>query len=86
MTPMKLLKEAGFVVLATEGKPARWGVSTEVACTSLMRTGIWGPTAFRTWMMWASSSMDGASWCGGGILETESPRVSRRPVDLRIYP
>ncbi len=30
MTPMKLLKEAGFVVLATEGKPARWGVSTEV--------------------------------------------------------
>lgn len=30
MTPAKLLKEAGFQVLATEGKPARWGVSTEV--------------------------------------------------------
>ncbi len=30
MTPMKLLQEAGFEVLATEGKPARWGVSTEV--------------------------------------------------------
>lgn len=30
MTPMKLLKDAGFEVLASEGKPARWGVSTEV--------------------------------------------------------
>ena len=30
MSPMKLLKDAGFEVLASEGKPARWGVSTEV--------------------------------------------------------
>lgn len=30
MTPIKLLREAGFHVLVSEGKPARWGVSTEV--------------------------------------------------------
>lgn len=30
MTPMKLLKQAGFEVRAHEGKPARWGVNTEV--------------------------------------------------------
>lgn len=30
MTPMQLLKQAGFELLASEGKPARWGVSIEV--------------------------------------------------------
>jgi integrase len=30
MNPMKLLKLAGFEVMSSEGKPARWGVSVEV--------------------------------------------------------